>query len=279
MRKCITTSTDPASQLRRHALLLLVIVVLSGVVLVAAAQDLTVLQRTLQANGYQLYVPPRANWGPGFVFAGDVVNGKMKNVEPVCSSLYEDVGLPESTAVILPDFKAEDKFSFSLAIEFLRGLFGGKVDLGAVERDRKAEVRWHNVQEMSYPKMIAWLENGEPRPITKPCRAAIEDLKTKKQFKDRVFVIVRAVAPETLVYDFTRALSGDTGASGQFAETFKAEARGKGQIVSETQLEIKHRLYIGYAAPVKIVDWAPTGLLSGEIVTVLGAKENITIGE
>jgi hypothetical protein len=279
MKRCIKARIDLGCQLRRHAQLLLVIVALTGVVAVAAGQDLTFLQRTLQEYDYQLYVPPRANWGPGFVFAGDVVKGRMKNVEPVCPSLYENVGLPESTAVILPDFKAEDRYSFSLAIDFLRGLFGGRVDLGAVERDRKVEVRWHNLQEMSYPKMVAWLKNGEPRPITKPCRAAIEDLKIKNQFKDRVFVIVRAVAPETLVYDFTRALSSDAAVSGQFAETWKAEARGKGQIVSETQLEIKHRLYIGYAAPVKIVDWLPSGLQSGDIVAVLGARENITIEE
>ena len=275
----ITIRTDPAGPLRRRALLLLAIVALTGAAAEAVGQDLTALQRTLEANDYQLYIPPRANWGPGFVFAGDVVDGMMKNVEAVCSNLYEDVGFPEAAAIVLPDFKAEDKFSFSLAIGFLRGLFGGKVDLSAVERDRKVEVRWHNLQEMSYPRMVGWLQNGEPRPITKPCRAAIEDLKVKNWFVDRIFVIVRAVAPETLVYDFTRALSGDTAVSAQFAETLKAEARGKGQLVSETQLEIKQRLYIGYAAPVKIVDWVPTNLVSGEIVTVRGARENLTIGE
>src|SRR5262249_45841020 len=205
---------------------------------IAAGQDLAFLEKALREAGYQLYNPPRANWGPGFVFRGDVVNSRIKNVEEICPNLYTDLGPPEGTAIVLPNFRAEDGFSFGLAIQFLRGLVGGRVDLGTIERERKAEVRWQNLQEMSYPRIVNWLESGEPRPIPSRCHLAIEDLKVRNQFKDRVFVIVRAVAPEVLVYDFSRAMRGDAGASVELPNQLKAEIRGKGELKNETQLEI-----------------------------------------
>jgi hypothetical protein len=112
---------------------------------VAVGQNLAVLEGALQKAGYQLYNPARANWGPGFVFAGDVVNGRMKNVDEICPTLYQDLGPPEGTTIVLPDFKAEDGFSWGLSLNFLRGLLGGKLDVGA-EGEQKAEVKWQSLQ-------------------------------------------------------------------------------------------------------------------------------------
>lgn len=44
----------------------------------ASSQDLAPLEQALSNSGYKLYNPPRENWGPGFVFAGDVTNGKIR---------------------------------------------------------------------------------------------------------------------------------------------------------------------------------------------------------
>jgi hypothetical protein len=226
----------------------------------AMAQELGQLEHTLQEAGYQLYYPPRANWGPGFVFEGDIVNGKIKIVNEICTNLYAAIGSPQpsDTPILLADYHASDDFSFQLSINFLKGLLGDSLNLRLIVGKRTVDVKWLNVREKS------------SRPIEKRCRSAIEDLKAKGRFKDRVFVIVRAVAPEVLVYNFSRAAAVDAGGSAEFSEQLKAAAQGKGEIKNATQLEIKQPIFIGYAPPVKIDEWLPTGLVSGEIVEVRG---------
>jgi hypothetical protein len=240
-------------------------------------QDFESLNRTLHAAGYQLYIPPRQNWGPGFVFAGEIVNDRITNVEEICPNLYADLGSPEGAAVVLGDYRAADTYSFGLTLDFLKGLLGGALDLGRVERERTADVRWHNVREISYSHMDQWLETGEPRPIAKRCRLAIEDLQAKNRFKGRIFVIVRAIAPESLIFDFSRAINTEVGPSVKFSGQLKVAAQGKGEIKNDTLLEVKQRLFIGYAPPVKIQDWLPTGLVSGEIIRVRGAPTSLVL--
>ena len=242
----------------------------------ALAQDFKALDGLLRNAGYQLYNPPRANWGPGFVFAGDVVNGRIVNVEEVCPNLYSNMGKSEGTAVVLADYAAADSFSFGLALDFLKGLVGGAVNLGGSDQ-RSVQVRWKNIREMSYTHMDQWLESGEPRPVAPRCRAAIEDLKLKNRFKDRIFVITRAVAPEVLVYDFAQSTEGKGELSAKFMSELQAAAHGEGHIANNTQLVIEHRLFIGYAPPVKIEEWLPSHLVSGEVVQVQGKPSNLTL--
>jgi hypothetical protein len=242
-----------------------------------SAQDLRPLEAALRDAGYQLYNPPRANWGPGFVFAGDVIRGRITNVEEICPNLYADIEAPQGAAVILPNYSAKDSFTFGLALRFLKGLIGAEADLGEVEREKSIDVKWQNLRETSYTLMDQWLEKGEPRPISKLCRLAIDDLKAKDRFNDRVFVIVRAVAPESLIYDFAAAYSAKGSASANFAEKAQAKTQGSVAGQSSTQLEIKQRLFIGYAPPVKLRSWLPSGLVSGEIVEVKGEPSNLMI--
>lgn len=243
----------------------------------AQAQSLGPLEQAIRAAGYQLYNPPRENWGPGFVFTGEVVSGRIKNPREICPNLYADVEAPRSTKVLFPDFQASDSFSFGLAIKFIKGILGLDVDVGKVESERKISVKWQNLQETSYSDVDKWLESGEARPIASRCRAAIEDLKGKDQFKDRVFVIVRAVAPELLIYEFDSALSGQAGASAEVWQQGSAKIEGKGEIKNQTRLELKQRLYVGYAPPMKLQEWVPTGLVSGEVIKVRGETTNLGI--
>ena len=245
---------------------------------VAIPQELGALERALQASGYQLYNPSRANWGPGFVFAGDVVDGRITNVEEVCPNLYADGGSsPQNAAVVLADYTASNAFTFQLTIEFLKKLLGDSLNLGPVTTERMVEVKWTKVREMSYTHMDQWLKTGEPRPVAKACRLAIEDLKAKGKFKDRIFVVVRALAPEVLVYDFKGAAAVDANGSAAFFKNLKAAAQGKGEIKNGTVLEITKPLFIGYAPPVKIEDWLPMHLVSGEIVEVRGSNTDLIL--
>ena len=239
--------------------------------------DLTKLDRALETAGYRRYNPPRTNWGPGFVFAGDVVDHRIANVQAICPDLYANSGEPQTAEIVLSDYAAKDNFSFGLAVNFLKEQLKGGFDLGTIEREGSVDIQWVNIREMSYSHMDKWLETGEPRPIAKPCRLAIDDIKSKNRFKDRIFVIVRAVAPEKLVYDFSRAAKMQAGASGEFLNTLKGSAQGQAQMTDSTRLQITRRMYIGYASPLKLEDWTPTNLLSGEIVGVRASKSNLII--
>ena len=96
------------------------------------AQDLGALEQALRTSGYQLYNPPRANWGPGFVFAGEVVGSQIKTVEEICPNLNgNDLGPPQEAAIAL----ASESFSiWSGAL----ATAGGVVFYGTLEGYLKA---------------------------------------------------------------------------------------------------------------------------------------------
>jgi hypothetical protein len=249
----------------------------------AHAQDLGALEQAMIQAGYHLYNPPRTNWGPGFVFSGDVNNGRIINVQEICPNLYVDLEAPTGATVVLPDFKAEDKFTFRLALDFLKRLVGAdnsaKLELVRLEHERKVEVQWQDVREFAYSKVDQWLKSGEPRPVEQRCRSAIDDLRAKGRFKDRVYVIARAVAPEVLTFDFARSTAGEVGANATLGQALEAAAQGRAEVHNNTELRVKQRLFVGYAAPIKLEEWLPTGLVSGGIVGVRGTPADLLIEE
>jgi hypothetical protein len=259
------------------ARLVCLIIALSYSIEGAKAQDLSALEKALNAVGYQLYNPPRANWGPGFVFAGDIVQGRITNVREICPNLYGEIQAPQSTDILLPNYSAKDKISFGAALRFLRGAIGLNFDLEKVEQEHSVEVKWQNIRETSYTEMDKWLADGKLKPIPIQCRRAIESLQGHDAFSDRVFVIVRAVAPESLIYDFSSATSGQGSASAALLTEAQAKVQGSDGSTTATQLEIRKRLYVGYAAPVKLSEWTDPGLTSGELVKVKGQPTDLQI--
>jgi hypothetical protein len=260
----------------RRFLIAICVVLVASTTRAAVAQTLEPLEGQLKAAGYQLYKPPRSNWGPGFVFTGDIAGDRIIKVEEVCPNLY-DIEAPQASRIDLGNYSAEGSFSLGLAIRFLKALLGVDLNVDQVEREHKVAVKWRNLREFSFSHMDQWLESGQPRPIAKKCSLAIDDLKAKNQFADRVFVIVRAVAPESLVYDFSESLTTQGSASAQLLQGVKANAQVKGQMKDGTHLEISQFLFVGYAPPVKLKDWLPTGQVSGDIVKVRGVQSNLTI--
>lgn len=243
----------------------------------AEAQELSALEKALNNAGYQLYNPPRSNWGPGFVFSGDILNGRITNVKEVCPNLYGDADAPQSAAILFPNYTAKDKLNFGAALHFLRGLFGLDFDLNAVDRERTVEVKWQNIRETSYSEMDRWLADGAIKPIPIQCRRAIENLQGRNAFAGRVFVIVRAVAPESLIYDFSSTVNAQGSATAELWKAAQVKVQGQGVSTSATQLEVRKRLYVGYAAPVKLSEWIDTGQSSGELVRVTGETTNFQI--
>jgi hypothetical protein len=252
--------------------------ILACAVDIANAQDLGALERALNAAGYQLYNPPRSNWGPGFAFYGDIVDGKITNVREICPNLYGDVDAPRSADILLPDYTAKDSLSFSAAIRFLKGLFGFNVDVDKVEQERSIEVKWQNIRETSYSEMDKWLRDGTIRPIPIQCRRAIESLQGRRTFENHVFVIIRAVAPESLKYDFSAAAKAQGSASAQLWKESQAKVQAGMASTVGTQLEIRQRLYVGYSRPVRLTEWIDSGKSSGELFGVKGVPTDLEIG-
>jgi hypothetical protein len=236
----------------------------------AAAQDLGPLKKAL--GEYQPYDPPRANWGPGFVFTGEVAQGRLSKIEEVCPNLYADLEAPQSAAIALPDYNTGEGLSFAASLRFLKGLLGLNVDIDKLAGERMIDVKWQNLREYSYTGMDKWLESGEARPVARRCRLAIDELKAKNRFKDRVFVIVRAIAADSLIYEFGTAANAAGSASAQLWAGVQADAKMSASIKNGTRLEIKQRLFMGYISPTNLREWLPTGLVSGEIIKVAGDK-------
>jgi hypothetical protein len=231
-----------------------------------------------QALGeYHPYDPPRANWGPGFVFSGDVRGGRISNVKEVCPNLYADTEAPQDTPIAFADYNASEGLSFAASLRLLKGLFGLNFDIDQIARERTVDVKWQNVREHSYTAMDQWLESGQPRPIAARCRLAIDDIKAKNQFADRIFVIFRAAAADSVVYEFDAAANGAGSASAQLWRDAQASAKVTADFKNGTKLEIKQRLFVGYISPMKLVDWLPTGQASGEITGVKGEKTDFII--
>jgi hypothetical protein len=254
--------------------------IFSTLATVAFSQSLAPLERALESAGYHIYNPPRSNWGPGFVFEGDVLNGRFSNAHEVCSRLYAELAAPNKAKVVLASHEANDIFGLRLAFNYLKKIFGfanDDSDLVRIEQQRTAEVAWGDIWEMSYTRMDKWLESGEPRPVNKQCRSAIDELKAQKRFNGRVFVILRAVAPDRLNFNFERDFQAQAGASAKLGAQIEAGIKGKGEFKDRTHLEISEPLFVGYASPIAITDWLPTGEESGEIVSVRGRNSDLLL--
>ncbi len=246
----------------------------------SAGQSLRPLQQALESAGYHMYNPPRSNWGPGFVFEGDVANGRFVNAQEVCARLYSDLDTPGKAKIVLPSHQAKDNFSLRVAFNYLKKVLGfanDEADLLRIEQRQIGEVTWGDIWELYYGGMDKWLESGEARPVSAQCRRNIDDLKAKGKFKGRVFVIVRAVVPEWLNFDFGRNFKAEAGVSASLVPRISAGVQGKGEFWDETRLEIREPLFVGYAPPIEITDWLPTGEVAGEAVSVRGTNSDFIL--
>jgi hypothetical protein len=249
--------------------------ILVGATGTVCAQDLTPLRKAL--GEYQTYDPPRTNWGPGFVFVGEIARGRISKVQQICPNLYADLEAPQSATIFLPDYNTSDSFFLAASLRFLRGLLGLSIDIDKIAGERMIEVKWRNVREYSYTGIDKWLETGEPRPIERRCRLAIEELKAKDLFKDSVFIITRAIAADSLTYEFGSSAPSRGSASAELYKAVQANAEIRSALTNGTRLEIKQRVYVGYISPTKLRDWTPTGLVAPGIVRVTGDKTDFLI--
>jgi hypothetical protein len=246
----------------------------------AEAQNLSQLEQSLESNGYHLYKPLRSNWGPGFVFSGDISGRGIGGPVEICPNVYADLTAPNQSKILLPNYKAEDRLSLRVALDYLKKITGfanDDADLARIEQQRTADITWGDIRELSYTDMDKYLLSGEPRPIQRRCQAAINDLKLRNRFEGRVFVISRSLATNQLIFDFSRALSVQAGVSANFIPRLTAGIQGRAELKDGTRLEVRDTFFVGYASPIAIKTWLPSGLVGDEIHEVKGEQSGLII--
>ncbi|MGU3559418.1 hypothetical protein [Methylobacterium radiotolerans] len=233
----------------------------------------------MEAAGYRPYIPPRANWGPGFVFTGTIRDGKISDVEEVCSNIYGQKIRAKSNSVLLPAYKEDNRVAISGLIEILKGALRSRsINAGAAfDQGKTTEIRVSDAKEYSYTDEDKWIKEGVARPIAPRCLAAINDLKLKGKFDGRTFIIARAVAAEKFVYDVKdRGLALKL--EGSLANVADIKVLASGNASGETHIEFGHSMFIGYAPPYLITEWVPTGRVSAsEIVKVKGEALDLVV--
>jgi hypothetical protein len=113
------------------------------------ARSVSRLEQSLRSAGYHLYNPIRSNWGPGFVFSGDVSNGRIVRIDEICPNLYADATAPNQSKILLPNYKTEDNSSLRIALDYLKkasGFANDDADLARIEQQRTADITWGNIR-------------------------------------------------------------------------------------------------------------------------------------
>lgn len=235
----------------------------------------------LQIPGHHTFDPPRSDRGPGTVFEGEVRGDTVKFIRLLCRDLYAGMKPRARAATIaMPDIVRTSSVSLKAALNLLKINLGvgaaAQLELDSLSASKKLSIEWGNLTEYSYYAEDGFLATGEPRPISAPCRSAIEDMATKNIPRDRIFVITGTIAAADLKYAFADEIAASA--------DFKAAIRGvdAGASISRINsrtLRISVPLHIAYTSPWAITEWVPTGQVAGQIVRVRGEPTEYLIDE
>ena len=143
-------------------------------------------------DGYRPLVPPRADFGPGFVFTGHMDGNTLVREDVLCQNLYPQIK-PQDPTVVLNNYsissKAGGDINISLLDRIFRFLKWGPTSLDAkYGQGADYTVNLGSASESYIPLSDMW-KSGKPIPVDPNCHAKIADLRLNNQFTDRVFVV------------------------------------------------------------------------------------------
>jgi hypothetical protein len=227
-------------------------------------------------DGYRPLIPPRADFGPGFVFIGHMDGHALVREGVVCPNLYPQI-TPKDVAVVLNNYsissKAGGDINISLLDRILRFLHLGTTSLDAkYGQGADYTVNLGSASESYIPLSDMW-KGGKPIPVDPKCHAAIADLRLNNQFTDRVFVVSRSLTVKGLTYTFDKSSDASIRITTEIADVVKAGGQASVSMSStgsNTVLDIKTPIHLGMV--VEIIDrWVPSGAVSAQPeVTISG---------
>ena len=223
----------------------------------------------VEKAGFEPYTPFRSNWGPGFLYTGD-----LSNPNPVCPNVYgnqisfDDLENPD---LVFQDIKQDNENSFSLTIGFLEDLLGdensAKLSLGSVANSNEIDLKWGPVKEYTYYESSAF-EDGKPRPIHIDCLGPLRVRKANGTLEE-VKIITRAMAVKSLSFSAASVSSGEGGLDVTVGKALDASlGDGKWKYKDDRSLEINSPMILGTANSRRLVDFAETLEVSGSIARI-----------
>lgn len=240
----------------------------------SAHAQVRTLEKIVKDAGYRLYQPPRENWGPGTVFFGRVSGGKLRVDRLLCPGIFRTV-TPSQAAVVLPDYTGTSDTDLSFGISLLEKVVGpdNAASLkGGYHAPRNVTVKWGPITEFSYFAASIYTPQGQLADVDPQCRAALRQVRQRGQM-DRVFVIDRAINLSSLTYIFKRGndatpSGGSVGGELKIAGLLSLNANIGATVRDESTLVVTKPIYIAYARPIKLAEFAPTADVSGTRVKV-----------
>jgi hypothetical protein len=249
---------------------------------IASAQSLKNLERELSSlnPSMRLFNPPRSDWGPGFVFSGQVKKGKMSGVRPVCLFLFD--GNPNTilteSEVALSNISSIKSRGFDASVGALSKALGpenaAKLELKNA-RKSNLKVEWGDVIHR-YIADESLFSNGRRVPVRQECRAAIEQSATVRP-KDSLFIVWSVLQPSALDFSFS---ADKDGALRLVAPSIGTDVNAGAGITwnrnDERTLRLKGGLNVGYAvAALSEYVLAPT--MGGNLADIKLEKKNLVL--
>ena len=222
-----------------------------------------------RADGYRPLVPPRADFGPGFVFTGHMDGNALVREGVVCKNLYPQI-TPKDVAVVLNNYRISSKaggdINISILDRILRFLGLGKTSLNAKYGGAFDYTANLGSASESYITLSDMWKGDKPIPVDRNCHAAIENLRFNNQFTDRVFVVSRSLTVKGLTYTYNKSSDAAVGFTTEIADAVKAGGQASismSSTGSNTVLDIKTPIHLGIV--VEIIDrWVPSGAVSAQ---------------
>jgi hypothetical protein len=207
-------------------------------------------------------VPPRTGWNPGLIFEGSVDGDKINAERVVCRNLFGDAA-PEPDYIIIQTGETRKDRNFSVGADLAADLIPGvdiKADLAKIEASNFVKIEAERAALLHYT-----LEEQLTLQPSLTCLRAIDLLKQRGRFQERVFIIPAVFAVQGLRYEIsdTAAAGGELGASvakildAAIKAGYQRSSSGSGTTIASHEGWITLRT----ARPVFIKDWDVSGAI------------------
>lgn len=211
--------------------------------------------------------PPRSLWLPGMVFKGSVEGDKINVTDIICPNIFPKIKPNfETLAAVKSDEQSVIKFGASLnPLESIIGKNKLSFDLAKFEREKNVTIDPGKVEHVFYSVSDLYDDNGEYKPISGACQAALRHHRGAIE-KRQIFLVTAVVAQTGINYKFNNSAVFESTIKANFEKLIDASAsagyekKENGGITEIGNASITTRT----AEPALITEWIRSGAVSDE---------------
>jgi len=237
------------------------------------------IQYPQDPHGYLTLIPPRSDFGPGFVFKGSVQSGALIIDQILCTNLYPDVK-PASGVLQLASATTSSNNSLGLNLSLLQKLVGtNTVSLDAKYTGKMEYKVTVKTASADYLPSSSLFDGKTPRPVDSSCRAAIENLKLAGPITKSVYIIGDAVAVTGLTYSFTKSSDPTLNITADIQKIVNASTNASfSQDANNVSIDVTVPVHIAVKYPYLVDTWVPSGAVAAaEANTAIIAAHPLTV--